>query len=98
MYYIALCILPPSQSNQCYLQSFKSIINDHLISYLPFNDLICVQQLCFMQGRSTCLQLLNVINDLTEAWESNIKVDVIYLEFMKAFDIVPHERLLYDIN
>ena len=48
-----------------------------------------------MQGRSTSLQLLNVSNDLTEAWEGNIKVDVIYLNIMKTFDTVPHERLLY---
>ena len=47
-----------------------------------------------MQGRSTCLQPLNVLNDLTEVWKSNTKVDVIYLDLMKAFDTVPHERLL----
>ena len=48
-----------------------------------------------MQLRSTCLQLLNVLNDLTEAWENNIEVDIIYLDFMKTFDAVPHEHLLY---
>ena len=67
---------------------FESIINDLLILCLLDNDIICVQQFGFMQGRSTCLQLLN---DLMEAWESNTKVDVIYLDFMKAFDAVPHE-------
>ena len=74
---------------------FESIIKDHLISYLLDNDLICIQQLGFMQGRSTCLQLLNVSNDLMEAWTSYTKEDVIYLDFVKAFDIVPHEQLLH---
>ena len=50
-----------------------------------------------MQGRSTCLQLLNVISYLTKALESNTNVDIIYLDF-KAFDTIPHERLLYKIS
>ena len=70
---------------------FDSIIKDHIISYLLDNDLICIQRFGFIQGRSTSLQLLN---DITEAW----KGDVIYLDFMKAFDTVPHERLLYKIS
>ena len=74
---------------------FESIIKDHLISYLLDNDIICVQQFGFMQGRSTYLQILN---DLMEACESNTKMDIIYLDFMKAFDTVPHERLLYKIS
>ena len=73
---------------------FESIIKDHLISYLLDNDLICVQQFGFMQGRSTSLQLLR----LTEALVSNIKLDVIYLDFIKAFNTVPHERLLHKIS
>ena len=48
-----------------------------------------------MQGRHTSLQLLN---DLTEACKSNIKVNVIYLDFMKAFNTVLHDRLLYEIS
>ena len=77
---------------------FESIIKDHLISYLLDNDPICVQQFGFMQGRSTSLQLLNVLIDLMEAWESNIKVDVIYLDFIKSFDTMPHEHLFYKIS
>ena len=68
------------------------------MSYLLDNDLICVQQFGFMQGRSISLQRLNVLNDLTETWESNIKVDIIYLDSMKDFNTVPHERLLYKIS
>ena len=60
------------------------------MSYLLDNDLIYIQQFGFMQYRSTCLQLLNVLNDLIEAWKSITKVNAIYLNFMKAFDTVPH--------
>ena len=51
-----------------------------------------------MQGMSTRLQLLCVINDLLEALKSKTILDIIYLEFMKAFDIVPNERLLYKVS
>ena len=33
-----------------------------------------------------------------EALKSKTKVDIIYLDFMKAFDIVPNERLLYKVR
>ena len=77
---------------------FESIIKDHIILYLLDNDLISVHKFGFIQGRSTSLQLLNALNDLTEAWENNTKVDVIYLDFTKAFDTVPHEHLSYKIS
>ena len=44
-----------------------NLLKNRLISYLLDKDLICAEQLGFMQGRSTGLQLLNV---LTEAWDS----------------------------
>ena len=63
---------------------FESIIKDRLISY-PIEDLICIEQFGFIQGRSACLQLLNVLEDLTETRQSNTKIIIIYLNYMKAF-------------
>ena len=48
-----------------------------------------------MQCRSTCLQLLN---DLTEALETNTKMDNVYLDFVNTMDTVPHEHLLHKIS
>ena len=76
----------------------KSIIKDHLISYLLDNDLVCAQQFGHMQSRSTCLQLLNALNDSTQARESNTKVDIMYLDFMRPFYTVAQERLLHKIS
>ena len=49
------------------------------------------------------LQLLKVLNKWTEILDMGGEVDVIYCDFMKAFDTVPHSRLLdvlvyYGIN
>jgi hypothetical protein len=38
--------------------------------------------------------LLEYLNSITESIDQGIPVDVIYLDFAKAFDKVPHKRLL----
>ena len=67
------------------------------------NDLLSAYQFGFLKGRSTTLQLLKVLNDWTESMESKFSTDCIYLDYQKAFDSVPHRRLIsklrsYKIN
>lgn len=51
-----------------------------------------------MPGRSTVLQLIKVIDQWTQLLDEGGTVDIIYCGFMKAFDKVPHKRLLEKIN
>ena len=46
------------------------------------------------KNRSTILQLLTVMNKRTEALDDGIQIDMVYLDFCKAFDCVPHKRLI----
>ena len=48
----------------------------------------------FISGRSTTLQLLEVLDAWAEAIDAGHSVDVIYLDFLKAFDTVPYRRLI----
>ena len=48
----------------------------------------------FRSGRSCTTQLLEVMNDFTSFYDDNLPFDVIYLDFKKAFDTVPHFRLI----
>ena len=52
----------------------------------------------FISGRSCITLLLENIEDLTEAIDNGEDVDVIYLDFCKAFDKVPHRRLVYKLE
>ena len=61
---------------------------DHLINH---ELLTC--QYGFMKGRSCVTQLLAVFDEWAEAMEQGSDVDCIYLDFSKAFDSVPHQRL-----
>ena len=41
-----------------------------------------------------CTQLLEVMEDFTQLIDNGYPVDVVYLDFKKAFDAVPHHRLM----
>ena len=46
-------------------------------------------------AKKSCLSnLLVYLEDLTSLVDQGLPVDVIYLDFGKAFDSVPHQRLL----
>ena len=52
----------------------------------------------FRKNRSCVTQLLEVMEHFTSYYEQRITFDVIYLDFSKAFDTVPHQRLLSKMN
>ena len=44
------------------------------------------------------MQLLSLIHDLMGSFDHSIQTDLILMDICKAFDRVPHERLLYKLN
>ena len=52
----------------------------------------------FVKGRSTCTQLLKFTDELGKTLDNAGQTDVIYLDFSKAFDKVPHGLLLYKLS
>ena len=67
----------------------ESIIRDHIVKHLSKYNMILKSQHGFLKGRSCLTNLLTFLEDVTE-----FPVDVIYLDFAKAFDNVPHYRLI----
>ena len=72
----------------------ECIIKDHLLQYFISNKFITSRQHGFHPGHSCETQLIRVLDDWTSALELGHQVDVIYLDLQKAFDKVPHARLL----
>ena len=72
----------------------ESLLRDHMMKHLTDNNLLSKKQHGFISGRSTVTQLLNYLDKCARSVAAGKVVDVIYLDFEKAFDTVPHHRLL----
>lgn len=70
----------------------ESIVRDSIIEHMSLKFTDC--QHGFLNGRSCVTQLLECLNEWTSFLDKGQAVDVIYLDFAKAFDCVPHQRLL----
>ena len=62
------------------------------------NALFSDRQYGFISGRSAVLQLLLALDEWTEALDKGEDTDVIYLDYQKAFDTVPHRRLMKKVQ
>ena len=69
----------------------EGVVRDAVVEFLLLNNLICPSQHGFLPGRST---LTNLLETLTRLIDEGHQVDVLYLDFRKAFDVVAKERLL----
>ncbi len=65
-----------------------------MVVYMLENCLFADQQHGFVPNRSCMTQLLCVMEDWTKWLDSSKCIDTFFLDFQKAFDSVPHERLL----
>jgi len=71
----------------------ESIIKDHVVAHLDRHKLLRDSQHGFLSGRSCLTNLLEFMEAATSAVDEGKNVDMIYLDFSKAFDKVPHCRL-----
>ncbi len=62
------------------------------------NNIFSPVQHGFVKGKSCTTQLLEFLEEISEAIDNGDDVDIIYLDFCKAFDKVPHQRLLLKLK
>ena len=77
----------------------EKIIKDRWINFLEENNLISEEQFGFRKGRSCMTSLISLYSRvIDEVQERDGWVDCIYLDLKKAFDKVPHQRLLWKLE
>jgi hypothetical protein len=70
----------------------ETLVREEIIEHMKRNKLFSKKQFGFISGRSTVLQLLQVLDKWTEILDKYDCVDTIYCDFIKAFDKVPHPK------
>ena len=76
----------------------EQTIRDHMMDFLIKHKLINPSQHGFLKARSCLTNLLCFFEEITKWVDEGSPVDVIYLDFQKAFDKVPHQRLLHKLK
>ena len=72
----------------------EHIVCRHILNFLDENNVLTHAQHGFRKGHSCETQLLITLSDLFKSFDKRTQVDVGILDFSRAFDSVPHERLL----
>ena len=72
----------------------ERLLKNHIVEYLDTNKVIRDSQFGFRKGRSCQLNLISYLETITRAIDEGHSIDMIYLDFAKAFDKVPHKRLM----
>ena len=72
------------------IKLFEKILKKHIVAYMEENNLFNPGQHGFRLGRSCLSQLIAHYDHITKLLESGQNVDVIYIDFAKAFDKVDY--------
>ena len=76
------------------IKIFEKVIRKYIVSYMESNHLFNPSQHGFRAGRSCLSQLLSHYEHILQLMEDGHEVDIIYLDFAKAFDKVDFDILL----
>ena len=76
----------------------ERLIKDHMVDFLVKHKLLNSSQHGFLKARSCLTNMLCYVEEITKWIDVGSPVDIIYLDFQKAFDKVPHQRLLLKLK
>jgi len=77
----------------CKILESRIIIKNSILGHLTKFSLIRESQHGFTKGRSCLTNLLEFMEEVTDKLDNGKPFDIIYLDFLKAFDKVPNQRL-----
>ncbi|XP_076038458.1 uncharacterized protein LOC143023740 [Oratosquilla oratoria] len=72
----------------------EGFVREALMAHVNRNRILCNAQHGFRSGRNCLTNMLKYLDDVINAVDNQYWIDSIYLDCEKAFDRVPHQRLL----
>ena len=72
----------------------ERIVKKHVINYFEENQYMSSHQHGFVKKRSCQTNLMEALEELTRLVDEGFGVDVVYLDYQKAYDTVPYMRLI----
>ena len=85
---ISLLCIVSKVFERCFLNKVYPLVSDQ----------ISKAQHGFLPGRCTTTQLLSVYSDVNRSLDNGFQTDMIFLDFSKAFDSVPHRLLSHKLK
>jgi hypothetical protein len=79
-------------------KNMEHVNTKHVLNHLESNNLLYDLQHGFRHSRSCETQLLSFVQEIAANSDKNIQTDLNIMDFAKAFDKVPHQRLLYKLK
>ena len=84
----------PVSLTSVHCKVLESLIRDSMVKHLEDNQFISTSQHGFVSKRSCLTNLLETLEEWMEALDEGYGIHAIFLDYKKAFDTVPHRRLL----
>ena len=79
-------------------RTMERILKKKVMEHVIDNNILVDEQHGFVGKRSCLTNLLMNLEELTSIYDEGYPVDEIFLDLQKAFDTVPHQRLLYKLK
>lgn len=88
---------PISITSSC-CKLIEHVIANQLFNFLSEHSILSDKQHGFRKGYSTVTQLVTVIHTFALNIDNSGQIDAIFLDFSKAFDRVPHNKLILKLQ
>lgn len=85
----------PITITSIFARTLEKILKKHILLHLECNDIISKNHFGFLKGRSVETTVLTSLNDWSKAFEEKGCMDIVYFDFLKAFDKVSVKKLIF---
>ena len=88
---------PVSLTSIC-CKVMEHVIHSNVMHHLDHHDILTDKQHGFRRNRSCESQLILTTHDFVETLDQRGQTNVVIMDFSKAFDVVPHNRLMLKLD